>query len=354
MGRSVLISLFFAAVLCPLVQADQVFLKNGDRLSGSIVSSDGKALTIKSEFAGTVNIVIAGIEQITSDQPLHLMLKDGQTVVGTVITKDDKYEVKTAETGTVSLARESVVAIRSKEVQIAYQKEIDRLKNPGLLDLWSGATDLGLSLSRGNAGTTSFNLAVNAARSTTRDKVSVYFTSLYARNTTTGTSQTTANAKRGGARYDLNLSTRAYGFGTGDLESDPFQKLDLRVVIGGGGGWHAHKTERATVDFFGGGALNKEYFSTGLDRSSGEALVGQEIAYKLSSHTSVKERATFFPNMSTTGQYRFNLDASATTAIKSWLGWQISVSDRYLSDPVIGTKSNDLLLSTGFRINFGK
>jgi hypothetical protein len=111
---------------------------------------------------------------------------------------------------------------------------------------------------------------------------------------------------------------------------------------------------RATVDFFGGGSLNKEYFSTGLNRTSGEALVGEEITYKLSSRTSLKEKTVFFPNMSETGEFCLNFDTSAVMALKTWLGWQITFSDRYLSDPVIGAKSNDVLLSTGLRLTFGK
>jgi hypothetical protein len=34
------------------VVADQVTLKNGDRLTGTIVKSDAKTLLIKTEFAG--------------------------------------------------------------------------------------------------------------------------------------------------------------------------------------------------------------------------------------------------------------------------------------------------------------
>ena len=39
-----------------LALADQVTLKNGDRLTGAVLKSDAKALTLKSEFAGTVAI----------------------------------------------------------------------------------------------------------------------------------------------------------------------------------------------------------------------------------------------------------------------------------------------------------
>ena len=47
------------AVLCVLAnsaQADQLTLKNGDRISGTIVKSDAKTLLIKTEFAGDVNV----------------------------------------------------------------------------------------------------------------------------------------------------------------------------------------------------------------------------------------------------------------------------------------------------------
>ena len=39
-----------------LALADQVTLKNGDRLTGAVVKSDAKVLTLKSEFAGIVAI----------------------------------------------------------------------------------------------------------------------------------------------------------------------------------------------------------------------------------------------------------------------------------------------------------
>jgi hypothetical protein len=52
--------------------------------------------------------------------------------------------------------------------------------------------------------------------------------------------------------------------------------------------------------------------------------------------------------MSNVGVYRFQLDATAATRLKTWLSWQVTYSDRYLSDPLPGLKKNDVLLSTGF------
>ena len=43
-------------LLCLVVQADQVTLKNGDRLTGKIVKSDAKTLVFKAEFGGEVSL----------------------------------------------------------------------------------------------------------------------------------------------------------------------------------------------------------------------------------------------------------------------------------------------------------
>ena len=41
------------------------------------------------------------------------------------------------------------------------------------------------------------------------------------------------------------------------------------------------------------------------------------------------------------------------TQIKKWLGWQMALSDRYVTDPPIaGTKSNDMIFSTGINVSF--
>ena len=151
----------------------QIILNNGDRLTGAIVKSDGKNLTIKADLAGAVTVPWEAIEQISSSQPLYLTLKDSQMLVGTVTTGAGKLEVRTSDAGAVTISKDSVQSVRSKDEHTAYHAEVDRLRNPGLLDLWSGAVDAGLSLTRGNADTTTFTLGMAAARTTPRDKLSV-------------------------------------------------------------------------------------------------------------------------------------------------------------------------------------
>jgi hypothetical protein len=137
------------------------------------------------------------------------------------------------------------------------------------------------------------------------------------------------------------------------MEFDEFQNLDLRLILGGGLGWRAVRRENTTFSLIGGGTFNKEFFSTKEDRSSGEILLGQEFTHKFSGRTTLTERFEILPNLTRSKQYRLVLDATVLTQLNTWLGWNITVSNRYVSDPFPGIKKNDLLLSTGITLTFG-
>jgi len=83
-------------------------------------------------------------------------------------------------------------------------------------------------------------------------------------------------------------------------------------------------------------------------------VLGEEFGAKLSKRTALTERFSFYPNLSHTGDYRFQLDSTLSTQISKWLSWHTTVSDRYISYPPAGLKGNDLLLSTGLRVIWGK
>jgi putative salt-induced outer membrane protein YdiY len=247
---------------------------------------------------------------------------------------------------------ENIQAVRSPDEQAAYAAELERLRNPGLLDLWSGFLDTGLATSQGNAKTTSFNLSLNTARTSPRDKISVAITSLYARSNTTGTTLTTANAIRGGIRYDVNIRPRLFGFGSTDLEYDQFQGLDLRFVPAAGMGFHWVKTDRTRFDLFAGGALNREFYIEDINRTSGEVVLGEELFHQLTKALQVEHKLVVYPNVSDVGKYRVNFDTALATRLSGWLAWQLALSDRLNTNPIPGKKKNDLLFTTGLRFNF--
>jgi hypothetical protein len=343
--------LFPFLLLCfaPILSADQVVLKNGDTITGNIVKQAGGKLTIKSEFLGEVTMPWSAVKSLKSDQSLTVVFPGGETLAGKVSTSGDNLEVA-AETTIKTLPLATVAGLRDA----AEQHTFERLQHPRLLELWTGSYDLALALARGNARTTTFGNNVYVARVSRTDKITASFSQLYATARVDDITSTTASALRGGWTYDRNLTPRFFVSTLNNYEHEKFQNLNLRFVLGGGFGVNALKTERTTLAISGGGDYERENFTNNLVRNSGEANFGEDLVYKVSAATNVTQAFRFFPNLTYTGEYRANFDLSGVTTIRKWMGWHLSASDRLVSNPVFGRQRNDLIISTGFHLTFGK
>jgi len=331
--------------------ADQVVLKNGDRLTGTITKSDDKTLLIKTEFAGDVTVQWPAVQEVTSTQPLHITTANGKTVAGPVTTADGSLAVATATSGTVSVAKGDVTALRSDAEQTAYEKSL----HPGLLQGWAGGANVGFALTAGNSDTRSLALAFTADRKTLHDEISLYDNTVYATNNAAGASpSTTANSNQAGARYDRNFNPRLFGFVGADFQTNALQELNLRTVLGGGLGYHAIKTDRTTLDFLVGPNYTREDYDT-VTNSFAALSLGEELSHKLGASTVLTQKLYFFPDLSDTGQYRAAFNFGSVTKLSKWLGWQNAFGDIYVSNPPVATpalKKNDIILTTGLNISF--
>lgn len=334
--------------------ADQITLSNGDRITGSIVKADTKEVVVATPAAADVTIQWSAITAITADGPVYVGLADGQTVAGALQLANGQLTVRTQTAGTVNAGFADMRTMRNQAEQTAFETQIERYRNPRLVDLWTGFLDLGFAATKGNADTQTFTLSSRADRATNRDKIGAYYTSIFASNSTAGTTLTTANSKRGGVTYDVNLNKKWFAWGSVDLESDEFQRLDLRFVPQGGLGHHTINNDRTKLDLRVGASGNREFFSTGLQRNSAEIVFGEDFQHNFTKTTSIQQRLRYFPNMTETGAYRLNFDTTFATALAKWFSLQFTVSDRYLSNPVPGRKSNDILYSTGIRLTFAQ
>jgi putative salt-induced outer membrane protein len=371
MRRSLLCALL-SALFAAACMADQVTLKNGDRLSGDITSTseDGKTLLLKTEFAGDITIQWDAIVGIESAENLNLTLKDGTKLSGKITTVDGKFVVAGAPTKAAPAAKDAIVAVRDDAEQKAFDIDAEKMAHPKFYYFWSGLFDTGLALTRGNSSTASYTLDAKAVRETPRDKLTLYSNYIFADNQVTVPATTTANLFQAGVRGDLNVAPRVFVFAFGDFMTNQLQHLSLRQDYGGGVGYHIIKTDNTTFDVFAGADYDRDAFSSysyinptppppvlpvaAYYMNSAEALVGEEFDSNISKRTTVSERFSFFPNLSHTGEYRMQFDAAVALQMKTWLSWQTTFSDRYISYPPPGLKGNDLVLSTGFRVAWGK
>jgi putative salt-induced outer membrane protein YdiY len=332
---------------CALLSADQVVLKNGDVITGTVIKKDGDKLTLKSEFLGDVTMPWTAVKSLKSDKELTVVLPGGETVKGKISTAGDNLTVA-APGGEKTAALTAVTAVRDD----AEQHNWERLQHPGILELWTGTYNMGLALTRGNARTTTLTNAFAAARTTTKDKVIIHFNEIYATSLANNVNTATASELSGGWEYNRNFSPNFFVATTNEYDHDRFQSLNLRAVFGAGLGWNAVKSAKAALSFQAGADYEREAFMANIDRNSAEVNFGDNLVYKFSPNTSVTQSFFVYPNLSDTGEFRMNFNLSAVTALKKWLGWHVTFTDNYLSNPVLGRLRNDLILATGFQLAF--
>jgi putative salt-induced outer membrane protein len=327
------------------VLADQVSLKNGDRLSGTIVQSDGKTLVLHTEYAGDLTLKWDVVKGIESSEALHVELQNGKTAIGPVTTSDDTLKVATSSGEVVA----PVSNVKALSQQAAYQK----LEHPSLLEGWKGGVNAGFSLTGGNSQTTNLAIGFLADRQSLKSKLAAYANTIYATNNGPGAfPTTTANTEAGGIRYDRDLAPRVFAFGGADFFADALQGLNLRSVFGGGLGFHAIKNDNTTLDFLGGLNYTRESYTT-LHRNLVALTLGEELMHKFRKNTVLNERLYFFPDLNSAGNYRGTFDFASVTKISKWFGWQNSFEDVYVSNPPVGKKKNDIILTTGLNVSFG-
>ena len=346
MSRSIFLTAWVALLTCAVALGDQISLKNGDRMSGTIVKSDGKILLLHTEYAGDVTLKWDAVQGLQSAEELHIELHDGKSAVGIVATSGDKLEIST-KAGTVEAAPSSIKVLRNDAEQEAYEKTL----HPGPLQGWKPGLNVGFALTGGNSQTRNLALAFIATRQTLRDKTGLYTNAVYARDDTGGIKTTTANTIGGGFRYDHDITKKIFGFAAADFFSDALQGLNLRSVVGGGAGLHAVKTERSTIDLLGGLNYTRESYTT-FSRNLVALTIGEEFMHKIGKTTALNQRLYIFPDINSAGDYRGTFDFGTVTKMSKWLGWQNSFTDVYVTNPPALKKRNDLIFTTGLNISF--
>jgi len=361
--------------------ADQIVLKNGDRITGSITKSDGKQLVIKTDYAGEVTVKFDAIQSLTSTGDLNVTL-GGKTVVGPVTTSGDDVVVATKTAGPVEAPKASITLVRSPGEQAAYERTL----HPGLLEGWAAGANLGFALTAGNSETKNLNIGFNGTRTGLHDKLILYETSIYATTSKLAlapiSTETTANSNAGGIRYDHDFAGRVFGFGSADFFNNSLQNLDLRYILGGGIGLHAIKTPKTTLDLLAGINYTHESFSDLMETnpapppvtltynhadSSAALTVGDNFTHKLGANSVFTQSFVLYPSFSqiniafpgaTPDEVRilrgaFNL--GLVTKLHKWLGWQLTLGDVFDDHPLASNppiERNDITFATGLNFSF--
>ena len=229
----------------PFLEAGIISLNNGDRLTGQIKSLGEGKLVVNTAYAGEISLDWSVVESFSSTQNLQVALESGEMVTGTVeLTDTDGLQV-TTQTETLAFSRGHIIEFGPIPQPEAY----------GLLDNWHGGLNLGMSLSKGNTDVSNLSFAADPSRETSRDRISLFFSTLRSKED----GETTGNLYKLSGRYDRFLTDNLFAYGEGIFDKDEKADLDYRFREGGGLGYRFKKGDHSDVSVRGGFSALQEH-----------------------------------------------------------------------------------------------
>jgi putative salt-induced outer membrane protein YdiY len=355
LGKMILavILAFAFASAAVATRADVVTLKNGDRVTGTLVSVTGGTLELKSDVLGDLKIPLAKVATFTADKPVVVVVKGQSAVHGQLeLTASGDWQV--TENG----KSQSIAAANAQLVMPAdaYQTLMDHHAAPW--QDWKGTASLGYSIQRGDQQTNNFATTVAAVRE--RPATPIFeshwrtnfgLTTLLSHDSQAGVS-VTSNTLTTSLRQDYLFTPSNFAFALAQIDHVGAQGLYLRQTYGGGLGHDFINKSKFTLSALGGITFVHEKFFTGVYDQTAAAFVGERVGIQISKAVRLDHTFDIYPNLSATGQYRFDTSTTLSAKLSNRFSLNTGIVDLYLSNPAVGSQSNNVAFTTGLGYTF--
>ncbi|MBW1735209.1 MAG: DUF481 domain-containing protein [Deltaproteobacteria bacterium] len=237
-----------------MAEADELLMKNGDRLQGSVVSMSKGKLVFKTSYAGDITIKWDEIARITTENPMEASLGHEKTLTGRIsVSGEDNLLLEPADGS-------SAVPITMAEI-----KGLEPPKPPPGWE-FNGNITAGASKETGNTDTEKYNLTGNLTISKLPDVIRLYgeFYKEW------GSGKLTKDNALGSATYERFLTKRWFLFGNGMAQMDKFKDLDLQGSLAAGAGYQFFMSKDLNLSARLGPAYGYEKYSKNMDFLDGK------------------------------------------------------------------------------------
>ena len=247
---AVLLMIFFVNA----ANADELLMKNGDRLQGTVVSMTLGKLVFKTSYAGTITIDWDKINRLTTEKPLEAYLRDENTLMGKLtVTKDGALILQPAD-GSPPVP-----------IAMAQVKTLERPKPPADWK-FSGNVSAGASKETGNTNTQKYSLIANATISKLPHEVKLYaeFHKEWSKD------KLSKDNGLGSATYKRFLDHKWFVFGNGTAQMDKFKDLNLLGNVGAGPGYQFYRSREMNLSVQIGPGYVYEKYTKNMDFLNGK------------------------------------------------------------------------------------
>lgn len=255
------------------VSADTIFLKNGDRISGKVMSMHQNKLRLQTSYA-EIAIPWADIKNMSSDQSITVELTDGSRLKGSLIQSEQGPSIQnTSLSSSIPLSLDNIVAI-----------------NPPIISddaIIAGGIHFGGSKSSGNTDNQAFHADVEIIARAGNNK----FSAGAQYNQVANDGKESENNFHIFSQYDHYYMPKWYVSLFTNFTKDRFQDLNFRSAFGVGVGHELWDTSLSFLSAEAGVAYTVEDYEEGTDREFIAGRWGINYHYWV-----LEDRLKFFHN----------------------------------------------------------
>jgi hypothetical protein len=161
-----------------------------------------------------------------------------------------------------------------------------------------------------------------------------------------------ANYAKAINKTDVEVGSQWYLYNLAGVGYDEVRKVNLGFEIGPGLGYHAVKQPSFVVNTEGGFDYQAEEFSYGSHQDRFFGRLAENGSWKFNKKFSFDHRFEFFPSLQESGQFRLRGEASLRYWLWNNLALNLSVVDAYDTTPARNVPPNDLQIRSSLAFKF--
>jgi putative salt-induced outer membrane protein YdiY len=325
-------------------------LKNGDRLTGRILSEDDQRVVLSTPWNVAIFVPKLEIQQQIAVLPPSSPASEEVTAMGATTNQAVPARPVEAPSGSATGAEPQPTQVAEAPLVPAKApaaKEPSHWKwNLKLgADFISGAKDREIYF-----GQTALTYTRNYQRN---PKEFLRNTLEYRVDYGRTDGQVSANRMLGANKLDFDVGKNWYGYASGGGGYDRVRKIDYQYEVGPGLGYHLIADKNVALDTeLGFNYQYREGLNSAPDRELLQLRVGQDLTWQILPKITLSEQVAFLPFLEDPSQYQVRLEGNLGFGIVKYLSLNLTVLNFYDTQPAPGVPNNEFQFRSSLGVNF--
>ncbi len=355
----------------------QCLLRNGDRLTGLVISETTNRVTLTNAFLGEFSVPkeeivrrdlvprpLANVSPAASPSVnLEKQLQELQvSYLADQISGPEYYRQRSKLLADSTKAANSIARTNSARpgmpplagvpatalVNPSIGKAPPAAMVPKLTRQFSGEVFASMDIAEGSRSRQHYTgrLKLNYVEGHLRNN----FDYLFSYGRTDG--ELSANRMDGTLKTDYEFTPRFYGYNQGALGYDELRRIDNYFQIGPGAGFHLIKMSKVGLSAEAGVNYQAQEFTDGREERNVYFRFAQQFKWIVNTRFSFDEKVEYFPQWDNTTEYKLRAEANVRYWLKTYLSLNFTVINLYDTRVASGIEPNDLQIRSSIGVKF--